>query len=380
MMSRPTAAADRPSPVASRALATFALALSCMSAAASGQAGSAVERSHAASTATSVLEAPGVSVPGTAPGYENHIVLALERAQRAQILIDRGVRLEHAEGVERDFVRAHALYCAAARLDHVDALLRLGWMYANGRGVARDDSSAHALFRRAGELGSELGARLAQSIRGPEDRLPRCMTPPSIVAEDPVLEQVLAERRAPAEAVANYGPTPVFENPAQFRPASTSAEIRRHVALVVEMAREFRLDPRLVFALIRVESGFDARARSPKNAQGLMQLIPETAERFAVRDVWNPAENLRGGMSYLRWLLSYFRGDVVLTLAAYNAGEGAVDRYRGVPPFSETLAYVQRIRAMYPFDRHAFDPRIAADNPPTGPKRIAGAGNATRAQ
>jgi len=98
-----------------------------------------------------------------------------------------------------------------------------------------------------------------------------------------------------------------------------------------------------VFAVMRAESNFDPLARSSRNAQGLMQLIPETAERFAVRDPLDPVENLRGGMGYLRWLLSYFRGDVVLALAAYNAGEGTVRRYGGVPPFAETRNYVARI-------------------------------------
>ncbi len=379
MMHRQTAIAGRLSRCTRRVLTTVALALVWQGAHATDgveAAGAAAAAEPAAvrfqflSTTTAVREAPSVSVPGTAPSYENHIALAQERAQRAQALVNRGLRLEHAEGVERDFARAHALYCAAARLDHVDALLRLGWMYANGRGVARNDSFANSLFRRSGELGSDLGARLAQSIRGTEDRLPPCMTPAALVAEDPELERELAARKI----VAEYGPTPVVENPAQFRTPPSSAELKRLVAMVVQMSREFRLDPRLVFALIRVESGFDAHARSPKNAQGLMQLIPETAERFGVKDVWNPAENLRGGMTYLRWLLSYFKGDVVLTLAAYNAGEGTVERYRGVPPFSETVAYVQRIRAMYPRDRHAFDPRIAIDNPPLGAKRVARAG------
>lgn len=286
-------------------------------------------------------------------------------AQRNRALTERGIRYEHAEGAERNFARAHDLYCAAARADHADALVRLGWMYANGRGVARDDSYANTLFRRAAALGHDLAARLAGAIRGSEEKLPACMTPPPALAETPP-----AATAAPP-AAPDPGPTPTVEAPAQFRPAPASAEHRRLVGTVVQMAREFRLDPRLVFALIRVESNFDPLARSHRNAQGLMQLIPETAERFGVADVWNPVENLRGGMSYLRWLLSYFKGDVVLTLAAYNAGEGSVDRHRGVPPFSETVAYVQRIRAIYPFDRHAFDPKIAILNPPAGPRRLA---------
>jgi membrane-bound lytic murein transglycosylase MltF len=86
-----------------------------------------------------------------------------------------------------------------------------------------------------------------------------------------------------------------------------------------------------------------AKARSPKNAQGLMQLIPATAQRFGVRNVWDPEQNLRGGMAYLQWLLQHFKGDVKLALAGYNAGEKAVERHGGVPPYRETQAYVKRI-------------------------------------
>jgi len=128
---------------------------------------------------------------------------------------------------------------------------------------------------------------------------------------------------------------------------------------VITEARSYKLDPRLVLAVMATESGFDPNAKSPKNAWGLMQLIPETAERFNVKNILDPIDNIRGGMAYLRWLLSYYRGDVTLTLAAYNAGEGAVDKHSGVPPFSETLAYVQRIRALYPFDRHPYDATIS---------------------
>jgi soluble lytic murein transglycosylase-like protein len=92
-----------------------------------------------------------------------------------------------------------------------------------------------------------------------------------------------------------------------------------------------------------VESNFDPLARSPKNAQGLMQLIPETAARFGVRDVTHPMQNLHGGMAYLRWLLSFFQGDLRLALAGYNAGEGAVERFRGIPPYPETQNYVRKV-------------------------------------
>jgi len=269
---------------------------------------------------------------------------------RARELIEDGIRYENAEGVDRDLARAHALYCAAARLDHADAFLRMGWMYANGRGVAHDDAVANTLFRRAAALGSEAGERLARLIRADRDETPECLREPVHTASD---EPVEAGRPDGA-------PTPVIEQPAIFGAASQPADRQSVVRTVVAMARDYRLDPRLVLAIVRAESNFEPLARSSRNAQGLMQLIPETAERFAVRDVLDPVDNLRGGMAYLRWLLSYFRGDVVLTLAAYNAGEGAVDRHRGVPPFAETLAYIQRIRAHYPHDWHPYDGRLAA--------------------
>ncbi|WP_233244382.1 lytic transglycosylase domain-containing protein [Acidovorax sp. HMWF029] len=127
---------------------------------------------------------------------------------------------------------------------------------------------------------------------------------------------------------------------------------RRHAELVQRLAPRFEVDPRLALAIVRSESNFQARALSPKNAQGLMQLIPETAERFGVRDVWNPEQNVRGGLAYLRWLLDRFGGDVALASAAYNAGEKAVERHGGVPPYSETREYVRRILGFYRAPQH----------------------------
>jgi soluble lytic murein transglycosylase-like protein len=287
-------------------------------------------------------ESVGVEHAGSGPALQASAQADAESAHRARELTDRAIRLEEAEGAARSYAKAYALYCEAARLDHADALLRMGWMHAQGRGRPRDDAIANTLFRRAA------------GVTGGYDKLPECLrTPygPLIVAEhDP----------EPAPPAIDRGPRPAIVQSATTRPGPEANAPRRLVRTVTTMAREFRLDPGLVLAVIRTESNFDVDARSPRNAQGLMQLIPETAERFAVRNVLDPVENLRGGMSYLRWLLSYFRGDVALALAGYNAGEGAVDRHRGVPPYAETMAYVRRIRALYPHDHHPFDERLTA--------------------
>ena len=114
-------------------------------------------------------------------------------------------------------------------------------------------------------------------------------------------------------------------------------------ALIRRLSEQYELAPDLVRAVIRQESAFDPFAVSAKGAQGLMQLMPGTALRFGVQDVFDPAENVLGGVKYLRHLLDRYEGDTRLALAAYNAGEGAVDRYQGIPPYAETRDYVQRI-------------------------------------
>ena len=124
--------------------------------------------------------------------------------------------------------------------------------------------------------------------------------------------------------------------------------------LVEEMAPTYGLDPKLVLAVISVESAFQVEAVSSANARGLMQLIPATAERFGVRNLFDPAQNLRGGMAYLKWLLKRFKGNVALALAGYNAGEGAVQKYGGIPPYKETQGYVQKIRRLYDKREHPY--------------------------
>jgi len=117
--------------------------------------------------------------------------------------------------------------------------------------------------------------------------------------------------------------------------------------LVEQTASRLQVDPQLVHAIIRVESEYDPKAVSNKGAMGLMQLIPSTAQRFGVENPFNPKENIEGGVSYLKHLLDLFGGDLPMSLAAYNAGEGAVQRSGGVPSYAETQEYVRKVTNIY---------------------------------
>lgn len=117
----------------------------------------------------------------------------------------------------------------------------------------------------------------------------------------------------------------------------------RYGVEIREIATRHGVDPDLVEAVIRAESAFNPRAVSSKGAQGLMQLMPRTASALGVRNAFDPYENIDGGVRHLRYLLDRYPGNVPLALAAYNAGEKAVDYYRGIPPYAETTQYVRRI-------------------------------------
>ena len=121
-----------------------------------------------------------------------------------------------------------------------------------------------------------------------------------------------------------------------------------HDSFIVNSSRRYSIDPLLIYAQMHQESSFKIQATSHKGASGLMQLMPATARRFGVTKIYDPQQNIDAGVKYMRWLLDKFNGDVVLALAGYNAGEGAVMKYGGnVPPYRETKEYVRRITSRY---------------------------------
>jgi soluble lytic murein transglycosylase-like protein len=137
------------------------------------------------------------------------------------------------------------------------------------------------------------------------------------------------------------GPSPAILDSAS--PAKESIK-----ALAESISAAHGVDPKLVIAVMKVESNFDRWARSSKGALGLMQLIPATGKRFGVKDFFDPQQNIEGGVRYLRFLLEKFDGNVDLSVAAYNAGENLVARIGRVPAIAETRNYVRKIRAIYP--------------------------------
>jgi TPR repeat protein len=257
------------------------------------------------------------------------------RSDQAGKLIAQALAYEHGEGVARDPQRASELYCKAARLGDAEAMHALGWMYANGRGLPRNDAYAGTLFAMAAFLGNVHARRMTRFTGGYTGQVPDCLHPSPTLRVD-----------------ASWNPE------AHIR--SLSADRQAVARLVVELAANYDIAPRLALAIAITESSLNPVAVSPRNAMGVMQLIPGTAARFNVRNPFDARENIKGGLAYLRWLLAYFRGDIALAAAGYNAGEGAVDRYRGVPPYRETQAYVERILSFVGSAEHPFDSRITA--------------------
>jgi soluble lytic murein transglycosylase-like protein len=128
---------------------------------------------------------------------------------------------------------------------------------------------------------------------------------------------------------------------------SSTRDSNQYDSLISEFSKKYQVDFALIKAIIRAESGFNPFATSRKGAKGLMQLMPETASRLNVSNIFNPRENIDGGVRYFKYLLSLFDNDVRLSLAAYNAGENLVGELRSIPPYRETVDYVRKVLSYY---------------------------------
>lgn len=229
----------------------------------------------------------------------------------------KGVNYELGRGVKRNYKLAYIYYCRAAKSNNPNAFFSIGWMFMGGLGLPQDIRAAKAWFEQAAAMGDKQAKKLVKRFKSV---------------------------------------TPRYDKLCSFKKTSITREkIKKWVRTI---AGKYRIDPQLVFSVINRESAFDPNALSAKNARGLMQLIPATARRFGVKNIWDPKENIKGGIAYLNWLLRYFKGDVKLALAGYNAGEGAVRKYNGIPPYKETEDYVRRIIKVYKKTRHPIPPKI----------------------
>lgn len=237
----------------------------------------------------------------------------------------------------------------------VRALLAQAWASEVGRGVRRNALLASALYGQAGKLGSAEGYYRAASIQlsfgssSAQLSVAACLLSAAsqlghhaAVAElDRLGDKVMLPDLACSE---DYGLiTQLVYFDLDRYVTGLPLPRQKIVALIRTLAPHYGVDARLALALATVESNLDPWAISPKQAMGVMQLIPATAERFNVKKPFDAEQNIRGGLAYLRWLQHYFGGDTVRVLAAYNAGEKAVDRYGGVPPYNETVMYVARV-------------------------------------
>ncbi|MDO8788784.1 MAG: transglycosylase SLT domain-containing protein [Sulfuritalea sp.] len=252
-----------------------------------------------------------------AAGAARAATLDEEEAPRVVAALEQGLAAEMGVGLKKNPRLALALYCDAGVMGSAEGFFRVGRILAKGPALVRNPALANAYFALAARLGHHQAfdhydegagsAPLGDDCRGFDTGL--------------LLEQ--------------------FDLDGYL--AALSPAKRKIVALIRRHAARYGIDVRIALAVALTESNLNAQAVSPKNAQGVMQLMPDTQDRFGVRNPFDAEANIKGGLAYLKWLKARFGSDWELIAAAYNAGEGAVGRHGGVPPYRETQHYVRRV-------------------------------------
>ena len=238
-------------------------------------------------------------------------------APRAIAALEQGLAAEMGVGLRRNAPLAIRLYCDAAITGSAEGFFRIGRILARGPAHLRNPALANAYFAQAAQLGHHVAI----------EHFDPAVSFAPLVDDCGKLEPGLAT-----------GPFDLDGYLSALSPARrrTAELIRRHAA-------HYGIEVRIALAIALAESNLNPDAVSPKNAQGVMQLIPDTQARFGVTRPFDPESNIRGGLAYLKWLKARFAGDWALIAAAYNAGEGAVERHGGIPPYRETESYVRRV-------------------------------------
>ncbi|MDX7876639.1 lytic transglycosylase domain-containing protein [Aeromonas veronii] len=242
------------------------------------------------------------------------------QAPKAMTALRQGQAAQHSGNLQK----AIALYCVAASTGNPEGYFRIGRLLATGPASVRSAKMANSYLAMAIRLGNQQASRYYN---------PR-------VGNAPMGDQCGVGMRGGQGSYFALPSTP-FNVEAYL--ARQSPGKQKLATMLRHAAKRHQVDVRLVLAIAIAESNLESRAVSAKNAQGVMQLIPETQQRFGVTQPFDPAQNIKGGVSYLKWLDRHFDGDWVLISAAYNAGEKAVERYGGIPPYDETREYVKRV-------------------------------------
>lgn len=248
-------------------------------------------------------------------------------APRVTAALAQGRAAEIGTGIRKNLNLAVALYCDAGAMGSPEGFFRLGRLLTGEATSLDQRRMANAYLALAARLGSVEALKYHAAGVGNGELGDDCAG----TAGD-----ALAKRQT-----AGGWENSSFDLDAYL--ARQPLAKQRIAVLIRNVAPQYKVDPRLALAIALAESNLDAAAVSPKNAQGVMQLIPATQERFGVRQPFDPEHNVRGALAYLNWLQKRFAGDWRLVVAAYNSGEGAVDRYGGVPPYPETQQYVRRV-------------------------------------
>ncbi len=253
--------------------------------------------------------APAAQAQDSPPGYIE--------APRVVAALAQGFAAERGIGLRKNPGLAIELYCDAATMGSSEGFFRVGRMLLKGPPGLRNPRLANAYLA----LAARLGHREASMLHNP-------------LVENANIDEICSTL---------YGEAGQTRFDLDGYIAGLALTKRNVATLIRRTAPHYGVDARMALGIALAESNLDAGAVSPKNAQGVMQLIPATQERFGVKNAFDPEQNIKGGLAYLRWLHNRFRGNPKLVAAAYNAGEGNVDRYGGIPPFPETQQYVRRV-------------------------------------